>query len=258
MQKLQLKRPLVFLDFETTGLSIEEARIIEIALLKLHPQGMEEEFHTRVNPGIPIPPDTTLIHGITDADVRDAPSFADIAFRVLNFIAGSDIAGYNSTKFDIPLLAEELHRVNYDFIASDYQYVDMMAIHRIMNPFTLSAVYERYCGKEMQNAHSALADVKASQEILLAQLNTYPTLPSTVEELAQFCTKHNGPDLAGRFHYNEKGEVILGFGKYKSKTFDWVYENNPGYFTWMLKGTFPVLTKRFIEQQLKLRRERTL
>ncbi len=250
-RELQLTRPVVFLDFETTGIDIASDRIIEVALLKLRPDGTQQEYSTLVNPGIPIPPETTLIHGITDAKVECAPSFAEIANDVLRFIEGCDLAGFNSTRFDVPLLAEELHRANRSFSPEEHRYIDVFAIHRLMEPMNLAAVYKRYFGRELKEAHSAMVDTKAAAEILQAQLESYDQLPTSSQGLADFCLKYGGPDLVGRFHYNEEGEAIFAFGKYKDRTFESVFLENPGYFSWMLQGDFPLLTKQFILSKIE-------
>lgn len=249
-RELQLTRPVVFLDFETTGIDVTCDRIIEVAMLKLHPDGRREEYYTLVNPGIPIPPETTKIHGISDEKVELSPSFAEIANDILRFIEGCDLGGFNSTRFDIPLLAEELHRVNRKFSPEEHRYIDVFAIHKLNEPMSLSAIYKRYFGRDLLGAHSAMTDTKATLEILNAQLSIYEQLPNTSNGLADFCLGFGGPDLVGRFHYNEDREPIFAFGKYKGRTVDSVMREDPGYFQWMLKGDFPLLTKQFILSML--------
>ena len=246
--ELQLKRPIVFLDLETTGTNIGTDRIIEIALLKVHPGGKRESKVHRINPTIPIPAETTKIHGIADEDIKDAPTFKQLSQDFVAFLGGADLAGYNSNKFDIPILIEEFTRAGIDFPIADRKLVDVQNIFHKMEQRTLSAAFKFYCDKDLINAHSAEADTMATYEILLAQLNRYDSLKNDVDFLSQFSSVNKNADLAGRIIFNENGEEVFNFGKYKGKSVREVFKTEPSYYDWMMKGDFATNTKNVITQ----------
>lgn len=250
--ELNLKRPIVFLDLETTGINISSDRIVELSLLKVFPDGSEEWLTTLVNPGIPIPPSTTAVHGISDSDVADAPSFSEISGRLSEFMEGCDLAGYNAVKFDIPLLAEEFLRIESDFSFRKRKYIDVQVIFHKKEQRTLSAAYKFYCKKELKDAHSAEADTTATYEVLKSQLDMYPDLENDVEKLAQFSMYNDIVDFAGRIIMDEQGREIFNFGKYKGKTVESVFRDDPSYYSWMMNGDFPLYTKKVITE-LRLR-----
>jgi DNA polymerase III subunit epsilon len=244
--KLNLTRPLAFIDLETTGVNVASDRIVEISVLKVLPDHTQEVFTRRVNPTISIPPGASKIHGIMDEDVKDAPKFSQIAGELIRFISNSDFAGYNSTRFDIPLLAEEFLRAEIDFDLKGRKFIDVQNIFHKMEQRTLSAAYKFYCDKEIVNAHSAEADIKATYEVLMAQLNKYQDLQNNIDHLHEFSSKSNNVDLAGRIVYNEKGQEVFNFGKHKDKPVTDVFRIEPSYFDWMMKGDFPLYTKKVL------------
>ena len=246
MTKLSLRRPLAFIDLETTGVSVGSDRIVEISILKLFPGGNKDMKTWRVNPTIPIPKQSTDIHGISDEDIKDAPTFRDLAHTIAQFIENCDFAGYNSNKFDIPLLAEEFLRVGLDFDLGNRKLVDVQNIFHMMEQRTLIAAYRFYCNKELENAHSAEADIMATQEILEAQIERYKDLKNDVNSLHDFSARNNCVDLAGRIIYNDKGEEVFNFGKHKDKPVVEVFKNEPSYYQWMMDGDFPLYTKKVI------------
>lgn len=257
---LQLEKPLAVFDLETTGINITKDRIVEIAIIRLEVDGSETSFCKRVNPGIPIPTDITAIIGITDADVANEPKFEEIADEIVAFIGNADLAGYNSNKFDIPVLAEELMRANSTFDISARRFVDVQNIFHRMEQRTLSAAYQFYCNQELVNAHSALHDTKATLEVLKAQLNRYENLSKDVPFLAEFSkgSTYNLLDFAGRLAINEHGESIYNFGKHKGKTIKEVMNLEPGYYGWMLDADFPLYTKQCLRKEMdKIRAERS-
>lgn len=205
-----------------------------------------------VNPGIPIPKETTKIHGITDEDVKDAPTFAEIAQSLANEFEGCDFAGYNLNKFDIPLLAEEFMRVNVDFDLKKRKFVDVQVIFHKMEQRTLSAAYKFYCNKELKDAHSATADTRATYEILQAQLDKYPDLENDIDYLSDYSAQKKNVDFAGRIIYNAKGVEVFNFGKYKGVPVEEVLKNDTGYFGWIMNGDFPLYTKKVLTN-IKLR-----
>lgn len=251
--ELILKKPIVFFDLETTGIDIVNDRIVEISLLKIFPDGTEETKTMRINPEMPIPPQSTLIHGISDEDVKDEPTFNTVAKEIAKFIEGCDLGGYNSNKFDIPLLAEEFIRVGIDFDLKKHRFVDVQVIFHKMEQRTLSAAYKFYCRKELDGAHSAEADTKATYEILKAQIDLYKDLVNDVDELSKFSSHNKNADFAGRIVYNDKGEEVFNFGKYKGQTVESVLEKDQGYFGWMLNSNFPAYTKKVLTA-IKLRK----
>jgi DNA polymerase-3 subunit epsilon len=250
--ELNLKKPLVILDLETTGVSIATDRIVEISALKVLPGGAEDWLTMRLNPGIPISPEATRIHGISDADVANAPHFKDVAKRIASFLEGCDLAGFNSMKFDIPILCEEFLRVNFDFNPAKHRYVDVQVIFHKKEQRTLGAAYRFYCNRELENAHSAQADAAATYEILKAQLDRYPDLENDIEKLSSFSAFNNNADLAGRIVLNEQGKEIFNFGKHKGKAVELVFKEEPSYYSWMMNGDFPLNTKQVITA-IKLR-----
>ena len=250
--QLNLRRSLVFLDLETTGINITSDRIVEISLLKLSPEGSEEVYTTRVNPEMAIPSKSTDIHGITDEDVEQSPKFRDIAKKVTSFIEGCDLAGFNALKFDIPILAEELLRVNVDFNFKKRRYIDVQVIYHKKEQRTLSAAYQFYCSRELKDAHSSLADTVATYEVLKAQLDRYDDLPPDVEKLADFSSYNSAADFVGRIIYDENGDEIFNFGKYKGKSVSQVLKDDPSYYSWMMNGDFSLYTKKVLTE-IKLR-----
>jgi DNA polymerase-3 subunit epsilon len=250
--ELNLRKPLVILDLETTGVSITSDRIVEISAMKVGPAVGEEWLTMRLNPGIPISAEATRIHGITDADVANEPHFKDVAKRIASFLEGCDLAGFNSMKFDIPILCEEFLRVNVDFDPARHRYVDVQVIFHKKEQRTLSAAYKFYCDRELENAHSAKADAAATYEILKAQLDRYPDLENDIEKLSSFSAFNNNADLAGRIVFNEQGIEVFNFGKHKGKPVVQVFKEEPSYFSWMMNGDFPLNTKQVLTA-IKLR-----
>jgi DNA polymerase-3 subunit epsilon len=250
--ELKLKRPVVFLDLETTGINIATDRIVEISLLKISPNGKEQWMTTRVNPEMPIPPKVTAIHGISDSDVADAPTFREIAKNLAAFLEGCDLAGYNAIKFDIPVLAEEFLRTNTDFNFRKRKYVDVQVIFYKKEQRTLAAALQFYCKKELENAHSSKADTSATYEVLKAQLDRYKDLENDIEKLAEYSAFNNNADFAGRIIIDENGVEIFNFGKHKGKPVEEVFKEEPAYYSWMMNGDFPLYTKKVLTE-IKLR-----
>ena len=250
--ELKLNKPLVFFDLETTGMDIAKDRIVEIAMLKIHPNGDRESKTMKINPEIPIDPKATEVHGITDEDVKDAPTFTEVAKNILKFIEGCDLAGFNSNRFDLPLLAEEFIRAEVDFDVKKQRFVDVQVIFHKMEKRTLGAAYRFYCNKELINAHSAEADTEATYEVLKAQLDKYEDLENDVEKLSEFSSHNKFADFAGRIIYNNKGEEVFNFGKYKGKRVEAVLEKDPGYYGWIMNNEFPLYTKKVLTN-IKLR-----
>lgn len=249
---LNLTRPICFFDLETTGVNITTDRIVEISILKIHPNGKEESRTWRVNPTIPIPPEVTLVHGISDADVAHEPTFKELAKEVYNIIKDADLGGFNSNRFDIPLLAEELLRAGIDFDMKNRVSVDVQAIFHKMEQRTLSAAYKFYCDKTLDGAHSAEADTRATYEVLKAQIERYDELQNDTKFLAEFSSRKQFADFAGFIIYNKEGEECFSFGKHKGKTVNEVLEKEPGYFGWLLDADFPLYTKKVLTA-IKLR-----
>lgn len=253
MGALQLKKPICFFDLETTGTNLAKDRIVEISVLKVFPTGEEKARTWRVNPEMPIPAEATAVHGISDADVADKPVFKQIASDVHSMMKDSDLAGFNSDRFDIPVLAEELLRAGIDFDRRNNVTVDVQTIFHKMEKRTLGAAYKFYCDKELDNAHSAEADTRATYEVLLAQLDRYPELAREVPALSEFTTRFHSLDFAGHILEDEQGRAIFGFGKFKGVSVDEVLQKEPGYFGWMLQADFPLYTKKVLTQiKLKL------
>ena len=249
---LNLKRPIAFLDLETTGINVAADRIVEISVLKIFPQGKEEWLSTRVNPEMPIPPKSTAIHGITDKDVAEAPVFREIAKNLASFLEGCDLAGYNAVKFDIPVLAEEFLRANIDFNFRKRRYVDVQVIFHKKEQRTLSAAYLFYCNKDLAGAHGSKADTQATYEVLKSQLDRYKDLENDIEKLADYSSFNSIVDFAGRIILDEKGVEIFNFGKHKGKMVEQVFKDEPSYYSWMMNGDFPLYTKKVLTE-IKLR-----
>ncbi|MDD4515183.1 exonuclease domain-containing protein [Massilibacteroides sp.] len=250
--QLNLKNPLVFFDLETTGIDIVKDRIVEISFMKVYPNGKEESKTRRINPGMPIPAESTAIHGISDDDVKDCPTFKEIAKSLATQIEGCDLAGYNSNRFDIPMLAEEFLRADVDIDFSKRKFIDVQTIFHKMEQRTLAAAYKFYCDKTLENAHTAEADTMATYEVLKAQLDRYPDLENDMSYLSKFSSFTNNVDFAGRIVYNDKGEEVINFGKYKGRLVIDVLETDPGYYGWIMNGDFPLNTKRVLTE-IKLR-----
>lgn len=250
--ELKLRRPLAFIDLETTGINVSADRIVEISVLKLNPNGNEEWLTTRINPEMPIPPKSSAIHGITDKDIADSPTFKEIAKKLAAFLEGTDLAGYNAIKFDIPVLAEEFLRANIDFNFLKRKYVDVQVIFHKKEQRTLSAAYQFYCNKDLENAHSSEADTEATFEVLKAQLDRYKDLENDVEKLADYSSYNNLVDFAGRIIYDENGVETFNFGKHKGRPVEIVFKEEPSYYSWMMNGDFPLYTKKILTE-IKLR-----
>ncbi|HPO66998.1 MAG TPA: exonuclease domain-containing protein, partial [Paludibacteraceae bacterium] len=250
--QLQLKKPLAFLDLETTGTNIVTDRIVEISYYKVYPNGREETKTIRINPEMHIPEKATAIHGITDEDVKNCPTFKEVAKEIARDLEGCDLAGYNSNKFDIPLLAEEFIRADVDIDLMKHKFIDVQVIFHKMEQRTLSAAYKFYCDKDLMNAHGAEADAKATYEILKAQLDRYSELKNDVDFLSDFTTQTKNVDFAGRIIYNENGEEIINFGKYKGQKVTDVLKKDIGYYGWIMNGDFSLHTKKILTA-IKLR-----
>lgn len=253
--EIQLKRPIVTFDIESTGLNVSKDRIIEIAILKVHPDGKEETFESLVNPKTEISREIEELTGISNEDVEGQPEFAEIATNVLQFIDGCDLVGYNFHKLDIPLLAEEFLRVGIDFNIEERKLIDVQNIFHKMEQRTLAAAYLFYCKKELENAHSAMADTKATWNVLNAQLNHYSDLQKDVDFLADFSKNSNNKyaDFSGRLVRNEKNEIVYNFGKHKGKTVAEVNKTEPGYYGWFIGEStdFPNYTKNVLRKEME-------
>lgn len=249
---LNLTKPLCFFDLETTGINITNDRIVEIAILKVFPNGKEESHRWLVNPEMPIPPEVSKIHGIYDKDVLDKPTFKQLAKEIYNLIKDSDLAGYNSNKFDIPLLAEEMLRAEVDFDMKSRLAIDVQNIFHKMEQRTLSAAYKFYCNETLEDAHTAEADTNATYEVLKAQVERYEELENDTKFLAEFSTRKKFADFAGFLVFNKKGEECFSFGKHKGKRVEDVLNEEPGYFGWILNADFPLYTKKVLTA-IKLR-----
>lgn len=263
--KLNLTKPLAIFDLETTGTNVGTDKIIEISIIKISPDGREETLTRRINPEMPIPPEATAVHHIGDEDVKDEPNFATLAPALVQFLAGCDLGGYNSNKFDIPLLVEEFLRAGVDFDLKGRRFVDVQNIFHKMEPRTLRAAYKFYCDKEIVNAHSAEADTRATYEILLSQIERYQgaeytdkdgnvTTPvvNDIRALHEFSFQNRNADLAGHIIFNDKNQEVFNFGKHKGKAVEEIFGNEPSYYDWMMKADFPLYTKKIITA-IKLR-----
>ncbi len=245
---LNLKRPIVFFDLETTGVDTSRDRIVEISMIKVNPDGSEEVKTRRLNPEMPIPPESTAVHGITDEDVKDCPTFARIAKSLEEFLQGCDFGGFNSNRFDLPVLVEEFLRVGIDVDFKRRRFIDVQNIFHKKEQRTLVAAYKFYCDRDLNDAHSAEADTRATYEVLKAQLDRYPDLANDVDALADFSARGETVDYAGRILRNEKGMEIFGFGKYKGRSVEEIFRIEPSYYDWMMKGDFPLYTKKVITE----------
>lgn len=262
---LKLNNSLVFFDLETTGINVAADRIVEIALLKIKTNGEKEELLMRINPEMPIPDQSSKIHGIYDDDIKDEPTFKEVAKKVAAFIEGCDLAGFNSNRFDIPLLAEEFLRAGVNIDMKKRKFVDVQTIFHKMEKRTLSAAYKLYCNKDLKDAHSAMADTKATYEILKAQLDTYENteyednngnvsipIKNDMNALSEFSSFDKYVDFLGRIVYDENGVEVFNFGKNKGKPVEQVLKEQPGYYGWIMNGDFPLYTKKVLTN-IKLR-----
>ena len=250
--QLNLTKPICFFDLETTGVNITNDRIVEISILKVYPDGKEERYTRLVNPTIPIPPEVTKVHGISDKDVADKPTFKELAKEIHNLIKDSDLGGFNSNRFDIPLLAEEMLRADIDFDMKNRMSIDVQTIFHKMEQRTLVAAYKFYCDKNLEDAHSAEADTLATYEVLKAQVAKYDELENNTKFLAEFSSRKKFADFAGFLIFNKQGEECFSFGKHKNKRVVEVLEKEPGYFGWLLNADFPLYTKKVLTA-IKLR-----
>ena len=263
--ELNLTRPLVFMDLETTGIKVATDRIVELCFLRVNPDGSQKIKTLRINPGIPIPFEATEIHGITDEAVRDCPKFAQVAHELSEFMDNCDIAGYNSNHFDIPLIVEEFLRAGVDFELKGRRFVDIQNIFHKMEPRTLTAAYKFYCSKELEKAHSAEADTIATFEVLKAQLDRYyntefkdkkgnvlKPVVNDIRALSDFSFSNRAADLIGHVIYNDKNIEVFNFGKHKGKTVSGVFRDEPSYYDWIMKSEFPLSTKKVVTA-IKLR-----
>ena len=246
--KLNLKRPIVFFDLETTGVDTSKDRIVEISMIKIMPDGEEIVRTRRINPEMPIPPEATAVHGITDEDVKDQPTFRQVAKSLAQFIQGCDFGGFNSNRFDLPVLVEEFLRVGVDVDLKRRKFVDVQNIFHKKEQRTLVAAYKFYCEKDLTDAHSAEADTRATYEVLCSQLDRYDDLENDIDFLAEFSERDKTVDYAGRILYNEKGEEVFGFGKYRGQKVEEVFQREPSYYAWMMEGDFPLYTKKVITE----------
>ncbi len=244
--RLNLKNPIIFFDLETTGINIASDRIVEISYLKVDLNGNESTKTLRLNPEMPIPEKVVAIHGISNEDVKDAPTFNEVAKSIARDFEGCDLGGYNSVRFDIPLLAEEFLRSGVDIDLKRRKFVDVQVIFMKMEPRTLSAAYKFFANKELENAHSAEADTRATYEVLQAQLDRYSNLENDIGKLAEFSAHNRNVDFAGRIIYNEDDVEVFNFGKYKGTPVSEVLDRDPGYYGWMMKGDFPLYTKKVL------------
>nr|WP_299345218.1 3'-5' exonuclease [Allomuricauda sp.] len=246
--ELKLTKPICFFDLETTGTNVATDRIVEISILKIHPNGNKESKTWLVNPEMPIPPEVVAVHGISNEKVANEPTFKQLSKEIYKMIKDSDLAGFNSDRFDIPLLAEEMLRAEVDFDMKNMVSVDVQTIFHKMEKRTLGAAYKFYCEKELADAHSAEADTLATYEVLKAQLDRYPELDNNIKKLSEFTTRKQSLDFAGFIGVNDKKEPIFTFGKHKGKSVEEVLEAEPGYFGWILNADFPLYTKKVLTQ----------
>ena len=267
--KLNLTKPLAFFDLETTGVNVGADRIIDISILKVDTQNNRQLKTWRVNPGIPIPEISSRIHGITDEMVKNCPDFRQVAPEIASFLDHCDLAGYNSNKFDVPLLVEEFLRVEIDFDLRNRKLIDVQNIFHFMEPRTLVAAYKFYCGKEHLHAHNAAADVEATFEVFCSQIEKYSEVEhvdakgnkffpvrNDMNAISELSTRTKNADLAGRIVYNDKGQEVFNFGKYKDKPVTEVFERDPGYYGWIMQGDFPSYTKKvFTKIRLEMKNQ---
>lgn len=245
---LQLTRPIAFIDLETTGVNLSKDRIVELAIVKIMPDGSRVTKRKLINPQMPIPQASSDIHGITDEMVKDAPTFKNVSNEVKQFLENCDLGGYNSNRFDIPILMEEFLRAEIDLDLSTRRMVDVQHIFYSMQPRTLSAAYEFFCNKELEDAHSAEVDINATIEVFEAQLAKYEKLGTTIDSILGCIGEEKIVDYARRFSFNEKGEEVFNFGKFKGMTTTEVFKKEPQYYDWMMKGDFPMHTKKKVTE----------
>ena len=255
--ELKLTKPICFFDLEATGTNVAKDRIVEIAVLKIFPNGNKESRTWLVNPEVPIPKEVVKIHGISDEKVANEPTFKQLAGTVYEMIKGCDLAGYNSNRYDIPLLAEEMLRAGIDFDMKNMLAVDVQTIFHKMEQRTLSAAYKFYCGKDLEGAHGAEVDTEATYEVLKSQLDRYnEDLQNDIKWLSEFSSQKNCADIAGLIVFDKKGREVFGFGKYKGKCVEDILEQEPGYFGWFQNADFPLYTKKVLTA-IKLRKLNT-
>ena len=263
--ELNLKRPLAFFDLEATGLNVAKDRIVEISILKINPNGSKESKTWLVNPDYPIAKEASEVHGYTNEDLLEKPTFKQLAKEISRFLDNCDLAGYNALKYDIPMLVEEFLRADIDFEVSNRKLIDVQNIFMKMEQRTLKAAYRFYLDKNLENAHAAEADTMATYEVLTAQLDKYQDteftdrkgktstpVKNSAEALAAFSSHHHNADLMGQFIFNEEGKEVVNFGKHKGKTVEEVFASEPSYYSWMMKADFPLYTKKLITR-IKLR-----
>ena len=244
--RLNLKNPIIFFDLEATGINVNSDRIVEISYLKVLPNGNEENKTYRVNPGIPIPKEASAIHHILDEDVAHCPTFKEIGKQVANDMEGCDIAGFNSNRFDVPMLVEEFLRNDIDVDLTKRKFIDVQVIFHKMEQRTLGAAYKFYCGKELDGAHGAQADTLATYEVLKSQLDFYSELQNDVQYLSEFSSFNRNVDFAGKMVYNDQNIEVFNFGKYKEKSVEEVLKRDSGYYGWMMQGDFSLNTKNVL------------
>lgn len=243
---LKIHKPICFFDLETTGLNVGKDRIVEISVLKIFPNGNKESKTLRVNPEMPISKEAEAVHGISNEDVANEPTFKEIAPQIWEMMKDSDLAGYNSNRFDVPLIAEEFLRAGIEFDVDKHRLVDVQAVFYKKEPRDLSSAYKFYCDKSLENAHSAAADVEATYEVLKAQIERYDDLENDIQFLSEYTTQRKTADLAGFIGYNDKGEEIFNFGKHKGKKVTEVFDTDQGYFGWIQGADFPLYTKKVL------------
>lgn len=250
--ELKLHKPICFFDLETTGINVSKDRIVEISILKIYPNQSQESKTWRINPQIPIPEESSLIHGIYDKDVINAPTFKEIAPQILGMIKDSDLAGYNSNRFDIPLLAEELLRNDFEFDIKKHRPIDVQVIYHKLEPRTLSAAYKFYCDGILENAHSASADTLATYEVLKSQIEKYDEIENDIKFLHEFTTQNKNADLAGFVGLDKENDEIFNFGKYRGKKLKDIFKTDLGYYSWLMNADFPLYSKK-IFTRIKLK-----
>lgn len=254
--ELKLKKPICFFDLETTGTNISKDRIVEISILKVYPNGNKESKTWLVNPEMDIPDEVVAIHGISNEKIANEPTFKELSVQIHDMIKGCDLGGYNSNRFDIPLLVEELLRVDLDLDMKNVVSVDVQTIFHKMEQRTLSAAYQFYCGKDLDGAHSAEADTNATYEVLKSQLDKYADLENDISWLGNYSAHRKFADFAGFIAFDKKGNEVFAFGKYRGKNVEKVFEEEPGYFGWIQNADFPLYTKKVLTA-IKLRKLNT-